>query len=142
MSGKELFSSDIFLGKLRTGISFSKTSSNFVPILRINNMISQPSGILFKPVLFIPSSRDIVATIRPRYNKSKDEKNEKESNQNGHATEIEGQKSLLVPVSSKEATEGNQEDKNSKNDNRPSKEMDAFVVWFGSQPDAGCYYRD
>ena len=105
MSCKELISRDVFLVEPRTDISISKTSSNLVPTLRIHHMILQPAREPIKPVLSIPSSGDTVAAIRLGDNKGKYEDDEKESYKNGHATEIESQKSLLVPVSSEKATE-------------------------------------
>lgn len=105
MSHKELIGGDIFLVKFRTDISFTETSSNLVPILGVNNVIPQPAGEPIKAVLSVASSRDGVATVRSGYNEGENEKNEEEGNENCHETEIEGQKTLLVPVGSDKATE-------------------------------------
>lgn len=140
MSRKELISGDKLLGKLRTSIGISKTSPNLVPILGIHHVVSKPTGKLVKPVLLVRSSGDIVAAVRPGYDKGKDEDDEKEHYQNGHNAEVEGQESLLVPVSSDEAAEGDQEDKDPEEDHRPPEEMDALVVRLGCKPDSGGYY--
>lgn len=101
-------------------------------------MVSEPTRVTIKPILFVTSSDHIVAPIRLRNYKSEDQQEEEEANEDGHAAEIEGQEGFLIPVGADEAGKGNKEDQKAEKDDRPPEEVDAAVVWLGSQPDSGC----
>lgn len=110
MSGKELIRGDILLSQLRTNIGVSQTSPDLVPALGVNYMVSEPTRVTIKPILFVTSSDHIVAPIRLRNYKSEDQQEEEEANEDGHAAEIEGQEGFLIPVGADEAGKGNKED--------------------------------
>lgn len=90
MSGKELISRDILLSQLRTNIGVSQTSPDLIPAFGINNVVSKPARVRIKPILLVTLSRHIVAPIRPCYYESRDQQEEEKSNEDSHATEIEG----------------------------------------------------
>lgn len=105
MSHEELIRRDKLLVEFRTDISVSKTSSDLIPTLGINNMVSQPGREAIKSVLSVGSARDRVGTIRSSDNKGEDEDKEEETYEDGHTTEVKSQKCLFVPIGTKETTE-------------------------------------
>ena len=131
MSGKELISGEILLSQRRANISVSQTSPDLIPALGVNYVVSKPVRIPIKPILLVTSSRHIVAPIRPCNYESKDQQDEEETNKDGHAAEIEGQEGFLVPVGTAKASKGDKEDEEAKENDRPSKEVDAVIVRLG-----------
>lgn len=131
MSGEELISGDILLSQLRANIGVSQTSPDLVPALGINYVVSKPARVPIEPILLVTPSRHIVAPIRPCNYESKDQQDEEETNENGHAAKIEGQEGFLVPVGTDKASKGDKEDEEAKENNGPSEEVDAVVVRLG-----------
>ena len=49
---------------------------------------------------------------------------------------------MFVEVGAYEAGEGDKEDEDAEDEDRPPDRVDALVVWLGGQPDAGGHYGD
>lgn len=128
MSSKELIGGNKFLSQLRTNTSISQTSLDFSPTLVINHMVSKPSRVPIEPVLFITFSGDVITAVRPGDDESEDKQNQEEGNEDGHATEVESKEGFFVTVSADEAGEGDKEDEEAEQDDRPPDEVDTGVV--------------
>ncbi|KAL4296002.1 hypothetical protein GQ457_12G022510 [Hibiscus cannabinus] len=101
-------------------------------------LTSKPTGVPIEPILLETTSRHGVAPVRSRDNEGKDEQDEEESNEDGHAAKVQGQQGFLVPVCTDKASKGDKEDEETKDKDRPPEKVDAAVVGLLGEPDTGC----
>lgn len=129
MGVEELVGGDVILGELKTDIRFSQTGPNFLPTPRTSDAVPQPRGESVKPVLPVPSTGNIVATVGSCNDEGENKDNEEDSDEECHGEEVKCQETLFVPVGTDETGEGDEEDKDADYDNGPPDVGDALVVW-------------
>ncbi|KAM1704290.1 hypothetical protein ACFX2K_026741 [Malus domestica] len=127
---------------LRASIRLSQTSPYFLPSRRVSNVVPQPLGKPFKPVLPVSPAGHGVAAVRPRDGEGEDEQDKEQDYEGGHAEKVESQKTLFVEIGANEAGEADEEHEGAEDEYRPSERADALVVRLGGQPDAGRHYWD
>ncbi|KAK8503113.1 hypothetical protein V6N13_025872 [Hibiscus sabdariffa] len=138
MRSKELIGGDKLLSQLGTDIGVRQASPDLIPALGVNNVASKPTGVPIEPILLETTSRHGVAPVRSRDNEGKDEQDEEETNEDGHAAKVQGQQGFLVPVGTDKAGKGDKEDEETKEKDRPPEKVDAAVVRLLGEPDTGC----
>ncbi|KAM2002201.1 hypothetical protein ACFX15_025941 [Malus domestica] len=126
----------------RASIRLSQTSPYFLPSRRVSNIVPQPLGKPFKPVLPVSPAGHGVAAVRPRDGEGEDEQDKEQDYEGGHAEKVESQKTLFVEIGANEAGEADEEHEGAEDEYRPSERADALVVRLGGQPDAGRHYWD
>ncbi|KAM2313575.1 hypothetical protein ACFX1S_026724 [Malus domestica] len=126
----------------RASIRLSQTSPYFLPSRRVSNIVPQPLGKPFKPILPVSPAGHGVAAVRPRDGEGEDEQDKEQDYEGGHAEKVESQKTLFVEIGANEAGEADEEHEGAEDEDRPSERADALVVRLGGQPDAGRHYWD
>ncbi|PPD99964.1 hypothetical protein GOBAR_DD03012 [Gossypium barbadense] len=142
MSSKKLISGDELLSQLRTDIGVSQTIPDLIPALGVNYMVCKPARVAIKPILLVTPSRHTVAPIRSGNDEGKYQQDEEETNEDGHAAKIEGQRCFLVAVGTDKASKRDKEDEETKENDWPSQKVDAAVVRLLGEPDASCHDGD
>lgn len=140
MSHEKLIGRGVILGELTTNIGVGQTSSNLPPIAGIGDVVPEPLGEAVEAVLLVSPAGHGVTAITSGDNEGKDENDEEENYEDGHTEEVKSEKAPPVPVRTHEACEGDEQDEDTQQYNRPSEGADALVVGFGGQPNARSNY--
>ena len=128
MSREELIGGDVILVKRSANVRLSQTGPNLVPVGGVGDVVSEPLWEAVEAVLVVGSAGDGVGAVGARDDEGEDEEDEEEADEDGHATEVERQKALAVPVGANEAGEGNEEDEHAEDDDGPAEVPGALVV--------------
>lgn len=137
--GIELVRRGVIAGEFQTDIRISKTDSDLVPVVVIDDMFPEPPGVAVKLILLVNFPGDIVAAIRCRSDECEDDEEQEKADEDGHDAEVKREEGFSVAVGASKASEGNKEDKETEDEDWPAEEADALIVRLGGEPNPSSY---
>lgn len=91
----------------------------------------EPAGVTLKAVLTVGAGGGVIGAVGAGDDEGEDEQGEEEEDEASHAEKVGGEEARAVPDGADEATEGDEEEKDADDDDGPSEEVDAGVVFLG-----------
>lgn len=86
----------------------------------VDDVVAEPGGVAGEAVLAVGAAGDGVGAVGAGDDEGEDKESEEENDENDHAEKVGGEEALLVPVRTDEASEGDEEEENAEDNDRPA----------------------